>query len=168
MGNPLRLPAKVIAAVALTGGAFALGHYTRLERTPSEAPRPASGEDRAAARLAALERRVGELTSAVRDNAHTGAPRPVTPPSGAATPEPAAPSDDTDAAPTPESVAAFDAAERMISDAVAHRVIWDEAKREDLRAQIGVLSKSQLETVYSHFFVALNSGKLVASAVPPL
>jgi hypothetical protein len=70
-------------------------------------------------------------------------------------------------APSPESMAAFEEAQKGLDQALARKT-WDEQDRDALRANLNVLTDSQRFAVMDRLILAINQGKLNPTAIPPL
>ncbi|HKO90033.1 MAG TPA: hypothetical protein VJU61_02710 [Polyangiaceae bacterium] len=97
------------------------------------------------------------------------APQPVEPsPSVAVARNPAARDPEEEPMETPESIVAFDDAQRLVDEAIESQATWDDARRQALRTKMRGLSRSQLDSVMGGLAVAINSGKLTTTAFPPM
>jgi hypothetical protein len=158
-----------VLALLLAVGSYALGRKASSAelRPESRGDSIAELEQRLAERVERLDRRVATLKVTQEAVGAT----PAVPPPQPAPPAPsalAAADAEEEEFETPESIEAFDATQRLVDDAIASRSPWDEARREAFRAKTRFLTRSQLQSVMSGLMVAINTGKLQVSALPPL
>ena len=78
-----------------------------------------------------------------------------------------APAEPTPATAPPESVAAFQSAERLVQDAMSARV-WGEKEAAEMRSLLPQLTPEQLQTINSTLLPAVNSQKVRVQLHGPL
>jgi len=170
MGNWRGACLSVMAVGAIAAVGFISGRLTAPQPPRSREPSVSIALSELSARLAGIEQKV---TSGVPIGCQSPSVVPAVPPA-AERPTPAE-KVVTDPPSTAEdersessaSIAAFDSARTLLDGALA-RGSWGEATRDTFRNTLHSVSPARRQELVDSLVLAINSGKLVPTAIPPI
>lgn len=157
---------SVTAVGAMASIGFAAGRSTAPR--PSGAPDASIAlrelESRLSTRIAESEQKITARMPIGCQSSALAPPAP-TPPEKADSPPPSPEEDESRE--SSESIAAFDNARKLLDTALT-RGSWGEASRDAFRNGLYGVSPARRQELMESLVLAINSGRLVPSAVPPI